>query len=155
MDMWVNSGVYAGMRLEVGIPLPFDLPLSVIVPMSFHGRSQDFFFGSVKTRFFSLIPGIQYEYVLPLEIAGAVSVVGEVGLGFALGWAKFRNNGAPNNTDTDAHAAMRFSVLARYYFAGVPGLFVMVQPVGVTAVFANGSTAFYEFMVGGGYRFGG
>ena len=153
-SMLANDGTLAGMRAEFGIPLSDDIPLSLVIPLTFHGRRNSFAGGVSKFRLLTVLPALQYEFLLPIDMPGQLTVVGEIGLGFALLNAKFVNDFGPNNSDTNGAFGIHAAVIARYYFESVPALFVAVQPVGVMGLIRDNGAGYYEFYVGAGYRFG-
>ena len=152
-SLLADGGSLAGMRADVGIPLTDKIPISIVLPVSFHGRRDNLGFGTgrIRSRFFTFLPGVNFEFMLPIDIPGDLSVVGEFGAGIAI--ANVRVSGS---SDTEARFGMRFAAHARYYFEGAPALFVFVQPAGGLFVFTDGpgDLRAFEFWIGGGYRFG-
>ncbi|MFW5925338.1 MAG: hypothetical protein ACOCV4_04175 [Myxococcota bacterium] len=177
---WLGGGLNAGsrgyggagLRLEAGIPLKevgpgllaLNLPLSTLHHANrgwcFDGRCDR----SRRWNALYLVPEVQYEWPIPIDIPQRFSVVGMIGAGLALFW----DYGDWDGTYDNRHAAfgivpLRTGAAARFGF--VNGWFVQVQPVGFALNVAFGDRyrddrydyydnffVTYEFWAMGGYR---
>lgn len=148
--MWAGGGLntgafrgpfgFAGLRAEFGLPLKDIGPgkLEVALPLSLALRS------GIQGLF--IVPEIQYEIDLKLNIPQRLSVVPIAGLGFALWFTG----------QTDATLTIPLGVAARFTFTN--GLYVEAMPVGtsfdigLTSNFVDRFFMLYHFWACVGYR---
>jgi hypothetical protein len=134
------SGGLPGFRFDGGIGLG-DLPIAIVLPITFDARGGG--------RLFTLAPGVQYEYRLEqIEMAGLLSIVGEVGIGFFSVHSRYFGD-----RYSDFGGLLRVVAGARYYMENPLGLFFFLNPIGFSAFLRNNGGAAYEFSAGAGWRF--
>lgn len=158
--MWLGGGLNTsagagpdgpGVRLEAGYPLRDVGPgqLSLVVPFStYHdpGPSDD------RTNVIQVVPELQWEYALPIDMAPTLSVSPVFGFGPGGIWTNRNQQG----NDGAFLLTWRFGALVRLGFDN--GAMVAMQPAGITFNTAIGDGALdglytnYEWYLVAGYR---
>jgi hypothetical protein len=149
---WVSGGFHTyagrgggvpGFRVDGGFPVG---PIAIVLPLTFDVRG--------NIRLFTLAPGVQYEYRLDqIEMAGLLSIFGEVGIGFFTAHERYNDFFGDRISSSYAGGLLRMSVGARYYMENPSGLFFFLNPIGFSAFLRNNGWASYEFSGGVGWRF--
>jgi len=158
--MWLGGGLNAsggagpggpGVRLEAGFPLRDVGPgqLSFTVPFStYHdpGPNND------RTNVVQVVPELQWEYELPIDMAPTLSISPVVGVGAGGLWT----NRTQQSNRSSFLLTGRFAAVVRLGFDN--GAMLAMQPVGVTFNTAigggkqDGLYANYEWYLLAGYR---
>jgi hypothetical protein len=156
--MWVAGGVHsaarrgggwAGLRAEVGIPLlemSEDMRLALALPI-YTGHRRWW-------NELALVPEVQFEIDLPIDMRHKLSVVPFAGLGFSFLFTRVRGFGL-DERQTDVALTIPLGAWARFTMDS--GWMFQVMPLGMSMdifmTHGGGFYASYRFFAMAGYRF--